>query len=87
MLQLDVGSDDLVVVALEFGEFLADVLPIMIRDHDIAASNDDFHPTRHGAVRTRSTIHATSTHLRRGPAPTGRSGRPRVLGQVIATLD
>ena len=57
VLQFHVGPDDLVVVPLQLGELLADVLSVVIRNHDVAPANDDLHPAGDQAgvraVRTR----------------------------------
>src|SRR6185312_9217358 len=41
VMEFDVGPNDLAVVAFEFAQLLRDVLPVVIRHHDVAASDDD----------------------------------------------
>jgi hypothetical protein len=43
MVEFDVGSDDLVVVALDADQLLGHVLPEMIGDLDVASSDHDLH--------------------------------------------
>jgi hypothetical protein len=57
VVQLDIGSDDLVVIAFDSGKFVGDVLPKMLRDFDVAASNNDLD-------QSFASFHATSTGTR-----------------------
>jgi hypothetical protein len=41
--QFDVDADQFSVIALDLEELLADVLPVMIRNFDIAALDNDVH--------------------------------------------
>ena len=84
VLEFDVGSDDLVVVTFQLRQFLGDVLPVVIGNGDVAASDDDLH------VATRDSFHATSTMLgtRRSGAGEASGAWPKrvVVGQDVVWL-
>ena len=54
VMQLDVGSDDLVVIALDTGELVGNVLAEMVRNLNVAAPHDDLD-------QSLPSFHATST--------------------------
>jgi hypothetical protein len=64
VLQLDVGSDDLVVVAFDSGEFVGDVLPKVLRNFDVAAS-DNYLDQSFASFHATSTVLAAATPIAR----------------------
>jgi hypothetical protein len=48
--QLDVNTDELVIVTFYAGELLCHVLPVMIRNFDVATLDDDVHTYLHAVA-------------------------------------
>src|SRR4051794_32218748 len=62
VLELDIRADDLLVVTLDLGQLLGHMLSVVVRDHHVAPSDDDFHPV-HGCAAT--SVHSASTTVGR----------------------